>query len=156
MKQVLFGILALTLLPLAHAKDAAPLADDPVLEARMLELSEELRCLVCQNQSIADSHSDLAGDLRTEVRELIRKGKTDKEIVDHLVQRYGDFIRYRPPVKSSTFLLWFGPFILLAAGGGVLAYTLKQRRKQIVDHVLTDEERARVEMLLHNEDGIKS
>lgn len=156
MKQVLFGILALTLLPFAHAKDAAPLADDPALEARLLKLSEELRCLVCQNQSLADSHSDLAGDLRKEVREMMKQGKTDKEVVDHLVQRYGDFVRYRPPMKSSTYLLWFGPLLLLAIGGGVLVYTLKQRRKQIVDHMLTDDERARVDALLHNEDGMKS
>ena len=156
MKQVLIGILALTLLPFAHAKDAAPLPDDPALEARLLKLSEELRCLVCQNQSLADSHSDLAGDLRTEVREMMKQGKTDKEVVGHLVQRYGDFIRYRPPMKSSTYLLWFGPLLLLAIGSGVLVYTLKQRRKQIVDHMLTDDERACVDALLHNEDGMKS
>lgn len=156
MKQLLLGILALLLLPLAYAKDAVPLATDPILEARVLKLSEELRCLVCQNQSLADSHSDLAGDLRTEVRDLMHKGKSDKEVVDYLVERYGDFIRYRPPVKSSTFLLWFGPFMLLAVGGGILAYSIKQRRKHIVEHVLTKEERARVETLLHNEDGIKS
>ena len=87
---------------------------------------------------------------------MMHKGRSDKEVVDYLVQRYGDFIRYRPPVKSSTFLLWFGPFILLALGGGILAYSIKQRRKHIVDHVLTKEERARVDTLLHNEDGIKS
>ena len=156
MKQVLFGILAMTLLPFAHAKDAAPLVDDQVLETRMLKLSEELRCLVCQNQSLADSHSDLAGDLRTEVREMMKQGKTDNEIVDYLVQRYGDFIRYRPPVKASTYLLWFGPLLFLTIGGGLLVYTFKQRRKQIVDHVLTEEERARVGALFHNEDGMKS
>jgi len=156
MRQLLIGMLLLLLLPGVYAKEAAPLADDPVMEARMLKLAEELRCLVCQNQSLADSHSDLAGDMRREIRELMQQGKTDKEVVDYLVNRYGDFVRYRPPVKPSTLLLWFGPFALLAIGAGVLAYTLRQRGKQVTERGLTEEERRQVDAMLDREDKKKT
>src|SRR5512134_3812499 len=100
-------------LPLAaFGADAAPAADDPVLEARVLRIAGELRCLVCQNQTIADSHADLAQDLRRQVREMIRQGKSDAEIIDYMTARYGDFVLYRPPLKSTTALLWFGPALL--------------------------------------------
>jgi cytochrome c-type biogenesis protein CcmH len=90
------------------------MAADPAIEARLIVISEELRCLVCQNESLAGSRAELANDLREEVRKLIQEGKTDTEIKEYLVARYGDFVLYRPPVKPTTWLLWFGPFVLLA------------------------------------------
>jgi cytochrome c-type biogenesis protein CcmH len=112
---------------LAIGGEAPPVAADPVLEARVNKLSEELRCLVCQNQSLADSHAELAQDLKNEVREMLRQGMSDKQAVDFLVQRYGDFVLYRPPVKALTWLLWGGPFVLLFAG--LIALLVKLRRR---------------------------
>jgi cytochrome c-type biogenesis protein CcmH len=106
---------------------ARPLAEDPVLEARLKAMSHELRCLVCQNQTLADSDAPLAEDLRKEIRSQMREGKSDQEVIDYLVTRYGDFVRYRPPVNNSTALLWFGPFLLLLIGGFVLYRTLKKQ-----------------------------
>jgi cytochrome c-type biogenesis protein CcmH len=112
---------------LAYANDAKPLAEDPVLEARLKAMSHELRCLVCQNQTLADSDAPLAEDLRKEIRTQMREGKSDQEVIDYLVARYGDFVRYRPPVNNSTALLWFGPFLLLLIGGFVLFRVLKKQ-----------------------------
>ena len=118
------------LLPLgSQAKDAAPAADDPVLEARVLRIAAELRCLVCQNQTIADSHADLAQDLRNQVRDMLRQGKSDTEVVAFMTERYGDFVLYRPPLKGSTWLLWFGPALLLVGGLAVLVLVLRRRSK---------------------------
>jgi cytochrome c-type biogenesis protein CcmH len=129
----------LLLLPLlACAGEAQPLSEDPAAEARLKALSQELRCLVCQNQTLADSNAPLAEDLRREIRELIAKGLSDKEITDYLVARYGDFVRYRPPLKSQTVLLWAGPFLLLAAGLGTLALVLRHRKQAMKD--LPDED----------------
>ena len=97
---------------------------DPVVEQRLTKLSQELRCLVCQNETLADSRADLADDLRQEIREQIRAGKTDQEIIAFLTQRYGEFILYRPPVKPKTYLLWFGPFVLLLCGLLILFLSL--------------------------------
>jgi cytochrome c-type biogenesis protein CcmH len=108
------------------AGEARPLAEDPVLEARLKAMSHELRCLVCQNQTLSDSNAPLAEDLRKEIRAQMREGKTDQEVVDYLVARYGDFVRYRPPVNNSTALLWFGPFLILIIGGFVLYRVLKK------------------------------
>lgn len=108
------------------AGEAKPLSEDPALEARLKAMSQELRCLVCQNTTLADSSAPLAEDLRKEIRTLMRQGKSDKEVVDYLVVRYGDFVRYRPPVNNSTALLWFGPFLLLIIGGFVLFRVLKK------------------------------
>ncbi len=126
----LAALLLLLLLPLAAlSKEAAPAAEDPVLEARVLRISAELRCLVCQNQTIADSHADLAQDLRQQVREMIRQGKTDAQIVAFMTERYGDFVLYRPPMKSTTWLLWFGPALLLVGGLAVLILVLRRRSR---------------------------
>ena len=124
MKKLL--ILVLLISNFAFAGEAMPLAEDPALEARLKAMSHELRCLVCQNSTLADSSAPLAEDLRKEIRAQMRAGKSDKEVVNYLVARYGDFVRYRPPVNNSTALLWFGPFLLLIIGGFVLYRVLKK------------------------------
>jgi cytochrome c-type biogenesis protein CcmH len=139
--------------PSAWAGEARPLADDPAVEERLKHLAVELRCLVCQNQTLADSNAPLAEDLRREVREKIVQGMNDKEIIDFLVSRYGDFVLYRPPLKSTTTLLWVGPFVLLVGGGIALVVALKRRGKKVTDAVITEEEHRRVEQLLS--EGVK-
>ena len=151
MKHLIALLLVVFTLP-SYSEEIAPPANAAV-EQRMIKLSEELRCLVCQNQSLADSNAGLAVDLRREIRVMIGEGKQDKEIVDFLVQRYGDFVLYRPPVKSTTALLWFGPFVLLLVGAMALYLQLKRRRKEIVDTPLTKEERARVNAVLNAKAG---
>jgi cytochrome c-type biogenesis protein CcmH len=151
MKRLLLSAL-LSLLPFAaHAGEAKDLAEDPVVEKRMVALAENLRCLVCQNESLASSHAELAEDLRREVREMIKKGMTDQEITDFLVVRYGDFVLYEPPIKRYTMLLWFGPFALLLGGAGALYYQLRKRRQTIPDAELSPEAELRAAALL-NED----
>ncbi len=139
---------AVFLLQPASAKEAAPLAEDPVLEQRLTTIAEELRCLVCQNESLAGSRAELAQDLRREVRDLLKAGKSDQEVKDFLVSRYGDFVLYRPPVKPITYLLWVGPFLLLIAGLFALFRFLKGRTREVVDTPLSDEEKRRAEALL--------
>src|SRR5512132_1801358 len=129
-------------------KDAQPLAADPVLEERVLSLAKELRCLVCQNETLADSRADLAEDLRNQIREQMKAGKSDKEIIAFMTERYGKFILYRPPMDPTTYLLWFGPFILLLGGLLLLFRYVKQRRELIVDKPLSVDERNRAESLL--------
>jgi cytochrome c-type biogenesis protein CcmH len=119
-------IIFLLLANSAFAGEAKPLAEDPALEARLKAMSQELRCLVCQNTTLADSSAPLAEDLRKEIRVQLRAGKSDKEVIDYLVARYGDFVRYRPPVNNETALLWFGPFLLLIMGGFILFRVLKK------------------------------
>lgn len=131
-----------------YAREAAPTAADVVVEKRMVAISEELRCLVCQNESLAGSQADLAKDLRREIREQIAQGKSDKEILDFMTGRYGDFVRYRPPLKGTTFLLWFGPFLLLVAGIAALAIILRRRGKRVAEATLSAEEQKRAEALL--------
>jgi len=134
------------------AKEAQP-NEDPKIEQRMKALTEQLRCLVCQNETLADSRADLAEDLRRQIREQMKAGKSDQEILAFLTQRYGDFVLYNPPVKSTTYLLWFGPFILLIAGTGVLYRYLKHRHELIKDKPLTAEERRRAADILRDELG---
>ncbi len=110
------------------AGEAKPLADDPAIEQRMVNLASDLRCLVCQNESLAGSHAELAEDLRREIRKLMKEGKSDKEVLSYLTTRYGDFVLYRPPFKPVTYLLWLGPLLFLGIGGGVWYATLKKRR----------------------------
>ncbi|KIO48980.1 cytochrome C biogenesis protein CcmH [Nitrosospira sp. NpAV] len=150
----MFLLLVLVLaLPSSWAKEAAPVAEDPEIERRMIHLSEDLRCLVCQNESLAGSRADFANDLRREIREQMRANKSDKEIIDFLVARYGDFVLYRPPVKSTTLFLWFGPFIFLAIGAVLLVVYLKRRRRQIEDPVLSEHQREQAEALLKEGKG---
>jgi len=145
--------LALALAGNTLAKDAAPLADDPVLQARVIRIAEELRCLVCQNETIAASNADLAVDLRNQIRVQIGQGRSDAEIRDFMVQRYGDFVLYRPPLKSSTLALWLGPFVLLLVAGAVLLRQIRRRRAQIAARELTPAEAERARRLLGEENS---
>ncbi len=143
----------LCLLPaLGGAKEAVPAADDPVLEQRLMRLAKELRCLVCQNESLADSHADLADDLRNQIRDQMRAGESDEQIKAWLTQRYGDFVLYRTPVKSTTVVLWFGPFALLLAGLAGLFLYLRRRRMRVGQPGLTPEDSARARALLQEAD----
>ncbi|MBT9499402.1 cytochrome c-type biogenesis protein CcmH [Zoogloea oleivorans] len=158
MKQRLITAAAALLLalPLAHAGEATPMAEDPVVEARMVAISEELRCLVCQNESLAASHAELAEDLRREVRTLVREGKTDPEIKEYLVSRYGDFVLYRPPVKPTTWFLWFGPFVILGGAViGLIAY-LRRRAGKVVAPALSATDKAAAKALLTGQDSPNS
>ena len=147
MRKFMILLFALVLIPFsAFAREAAPVAEDPALEARVTKIAEELRCLVCQNQNIADSHAELAIDLKNQVREMLKKGMSDKDVIDFMVNRYGDFVLYRPPVKGTTWLLWFGPFILLAGGLGFLFMRLRRRQGQEV--TISEADRAIAEALL--------
>ncbi len=147
MKQ-LFLVASLSLMSLlVLAGEAQPMAQDPKVEARLVVIAEELRCLVCQNESLSSSHAELAEDLRREVRKLIRENKTDAEIKTYLVERYGDFVLYKPPLKPLTWPLWFGPFLLLVlAIGGFWRYL--RLRRQLTPHHLNAAERAQAEQLL--------
>jgi cytochrome c-type biogenesis protein CcmH len=131
----------------ALAKDAAPMGD-PKVEARLAVLAETLRCLVCQNQTLADSNAELAEDLRNEIRAQIRQNKSDDEIRAYLVARYGDFVLYKPPLKATTWLLWLGPFALLGAGGVIAVIVVLRRKAKTQPKALTPEARARIEAAL--------
>ena len=125
---------------------ACAAAQDPALERRVTNLAHELRCLVCQNQTIADSSAPLAVDLRNQIREQLAAGKSERDVVDFMVERYGDFVLYRPPLKASTVLLWTGPFAFLIIGFYLLIRVL--RRRQVPEPRLSDAERARAAKLL--------
>ena len=122
------------------AKEATPVAADPALEARVTAITTELRCLVCQNQTIADSHSGLAEDLRSQVREQLRTGASDAQVLQFMTDRYGDFVLYRPPWKASTVLLWIGPTALLVVGLGALVLVLRRRAKLAPDRFEPDDD----------------
>jgi len=138
------------------AKEAVPLAEDPELEKKVNEITSELRCLVCQNQTIADSHAGLAIDLKNQVREMVREGKTQKDINEYMVARYGDFVRYRPPMEPKTYLLWVGPFLLLVGGILLLMFNLKKRKAVVADTPLSEEEHQKLESLLHTKKNSSS
>src|ERR1041385_4448264 len=147
----LLALLLLCLLSsfaMAQVQEEEVPSDDPVIEQRLTNLSKELRCLQCQNQTLADSPAGLAADLRREIRVQMKAGKSDQEVIAFLTQRYGDFILYKPRVTFTTYLLWFGPFILLLGGLYVLFHYIKQRRDSFVETPLTAEERRRAEELL--------
>ncbi len=116
----------------AVAREAAPIVDDPALEARVMAIAEELRCLVCQNETIAASHAGLAVDLRAQIRERLAAGESAEQIRSFMVERYGNFVLYRPPLEPATWLLWIGPFVLLLAGFGVFAWLVQRRRRDAV------------------------
>jgi cytochrome c-type biogenesis protein CcmH len=150
MRNVLLFCAALLVAPPLHAKQAVPAIDDPVAEKRAVTLEEQLRCLVCQNETIAASQADLAKDLRKEIREQIKAGRTDDQIKQYLVDRYGDFVLYKPPLKATTVLLWVGPFALLVGGVIALFVYLRRRRARVERAPLSDEQRSRAEALLAN------
>ena len=143
-------ILLISLLPaISHAGEAKDMAEDPVLEQRMVHLAQNLRCLVCQNESLASSRADLAKDLRQEVREKMKQGMTDQQIIDFLVSKYGDFVLFDPPMKTDTILLWYGPFALLLIGLVRLAYQLRKRKNAVPEVRLSAEEAQRAADLLN-------
>ena len=137
----------------AFAREAPPAAEDPVLEKKMLRIAAELRCLVCQNQTIADSNADLAVDLREQVRRMLKQGQSEEQIVRYMTDRYGDFVLYRPPMKATTLFLWFGPLLLLVIGIGALFYRLSRRRGAVAPAELSETERARAAALLGTKDA---
>ncbi len=124
------------------------MAADEQVEQRLISISEEMRCLVCQNESLAGSHAELAEDLRREIREQIKQGKSNEDIMTFMVSRYGDFVRYRPPLKATTLLLWFGPGLLLVIGIVVLLIYLRRRNARLVEVNLTPDEQHKVDLLL--------
>jgi cytochrome c-type biogenesis protein CcmH len=130
------------------AGDAVPTVADPVTNKRAVHLAEQLRCLVCQNQSIADSNAELAVDLRRQINEQIAQGRSDSEIVDFMVQRYGEFVLYRPPFNAVTLLLWLGPVLLFAGGLAALIYNVRRRRAQRDEQPLTVAQQKQAERLL--------
>ena len=125
---------------------ATALAQDPALERRVTNLAHEMRCLVCQNQTIAESNAPLAVDLRNQIREQLAAGKSERDVVDFMVARYGDFVLYRPPLKATTLVLWVGPFVFLIAGFYFLARFL--RRRDVSVPRLSADDRARAAKLL--------
>ena len=155
MKKILIPLMWL-LSSLALAQTAQPTTADPVSNKRAVALSEELRCLVCQNQSIADSNAELAVDLRRQIREQIAQGHSDQQIVDYMVERYGDFVLYRPPLKATTLVLWMGPPLLFFLGLWLLLLYLRQRRSHTEVQPLSSEDRARAAALLGDQQGKQS
>jgi cytochrome c-type biogenesis protein CcmH len=150
-RAVLLGVWLLAAVG-AAAQQAVPRAEDPALEAEVQRIAHELRCLVCQNETIAASNADLAVDLRAQIRSQLRAGRSEREILAYMVERYGDFVLYRPPVKPTTWLLWGGPFVLLLAMVLWLRHTLRQRRQQVAAAArpLTEDERRRARALLES------
>ena len=152
MRRALVGFLAALVCLMAGnpllAKEAAPLAQDEATEKRLVAISSELRCLVCQNESLSGSNAELAHDLRREIRAQIKDGKTDGEIRDFMVSRYGDFVLYRPPLKATTLLLWFGPGLLFVGGLLALIRYLRRRNSAIKDAPLSAQEQAELDRLL--------
>jgi cytochrome c-type biogenesis protein CcmH len=122
------------------------LAQDPEMEKRVTALATELRCLVCQNQTLADSNAPLAVDLRNQIREQLKSGKSEQDVIDFMVARYGDFVLYRPPFKATTIALWAGPFVFLVLGAWLLVRLL--RRRTAPERELSEAERARAAKLL--------
>lgn len=154
MRKFLTVILLAASISLAQAGQAPAVASDPVLEAKVQSLSEVLRCLVCQNQNLADSHADLAIDLKNQVRDMLRQGRSEKEVVDYMVERYGDFVLYSPPLKSTTWLLWGGPFGLFVGGLVALYFKLKRRRERLAEP-LSAEEQVVASRLLRGDFGVQ-
>ena len=146
---VLVFLLFLLIPMTGWSKEAIPVAENPEIEKRMLALTENLRCLVCQNETIADSRADFSNDIRREIREQIKANKTDPEIIQFLVDRYGDFVLYNPPMKATTILLWFGPAALLVFGLVSLIVYLRRRRAQIEEVPLSQAQLEKAEALLN-------
>jgi len=140
----------------SHAQSAKPVAEDPALEKKVITLSNELRCLVCQNQTIADSNAELAVDLRNQVRKQLSEGKSDREILDYMVQRYGEFVLYRPPLSYKTILLWAGPFALLLIAMFILIQQIRLRHKRLASEEFDQTDLSRARKLLDSSSGDRS
>ena len=138
------------------AQEARPVAADPALEKKVITLSNELRCLVCQNQTIADSNAELAVDLRNQVRKQLSEGKSDREILDYMVQRYGEFVLYRPPLSYKTILLWAGPFALLLIAMFILVQQIRLRHKRLSSEEFDQTDLSRARKLLDSSSGDRS
>ena len=145
----------LVLAPLAGSRAVEPseILDDPALEARARDISKGLRCLVCQNQSIDDSNADLARDLRVLVRERLTAGESNRQVIAFVTARYGDYVLLEPPLKPTTYLLWFGPAAILLAGGAAVIMFLRRRTRLAMSGSapLSDDERRRIERLLDDD-----
>lgn len=151
-----FYILLMCLLPtFAQAGQAKDIADDPVLEARMIKLAEKVRCLVCQSEPVSTSHSDWSNDVRAIMREKMKAGATDQEIMDMLVERFGKSVLFDPPVDKETMPLWAAPFALLLIGGSLLAYQLRKRRGLVVEAQLSAQDAERAAQLLNESESNK-
>ena len=146
--KVFFSTLLLCLSLTSYAKVAPNTSADPVLEARMMVIAEELRCLVCQNETIAASHADLAVDLKNQIRIKLNEGQSQKQILDFMVDRYGDFVLYRPPLKTTTVLLWLGPFLMLALAVLMMVLNIRRRRRSAQPAALSDADTAKARQLL--------
>lgn len=153
---VILASLAFSQANSVFAQDAKPVAQDPVLEKKVLALSNELRCLVCQNQTIADSNAELAVDLRNQVRKQISEGKSDQEILSYMVERYGDFVLYRPPFNYKTILLWAGPFLLLLIAMLILVQQIRARHKHLAAEEFDQTDLTRARKLLDSPSGDRS
>jgi cytochrome c-type biogenesis protein CcmH len=138
------------------AQESRPVAADPALEKKVITLSNELRCLVCQNQTIADSNAELAVDLRNQVRKQLSEGKSDREILDYMVQRYGEFVLYRPPLSYKTILLWAGPFALLLIAMFILIQQIRLRHKRLASEEFDQTDLSRARKLLDSSSGDRS
>lgn len=132
----------------AQSNTASPVSDNPALEKRVLEISNELRCLVCQNQTIADSNADLAVDLKNQVRKQLSEGRSKEEILKYMTERYGDFVLYKPPLNATTVLLWIGPFLLMLLGLVLLIHQIKQRKQALSQETFSAQDIERARQLL--------
>ena len=148
MFKYLFIVLLVAVGAIAQAKVAPNTSADPALEARMMVIAEELRCLVCQNETIAASHADLAIDLKNQIRLKLTQGQSQQQILDFMVERYGDFVLYRPPLKTTTVLLWLGPFVLLVIAALMLVINVRRRRLAAQPAALSDADAAKARALL--------
>ena len=151
MKRLILALLIVLASPV-FAEEAKPVGGDPAIEQRMDNLTQNLRCLVCQNESLAASHAELAEDLRKDIRKQMKMGKTDKQVVQYLTDRYGDFVLYKPPLRSYTILLWFGPALFLLLGMGIWYFTLRKRRSiQAGDQASAEAMKQAADLLARND-----
>lgn len=153
---ILLSLLLLAHSPFLASEEASLLADDPVLEERVKAISYELRCLVCQNQTIADSNAGLAIDLRNQVRDMLKRGMSDTDIREFMVARYGDFVLYNPPVKNTTVLLWLGPLLMLVIAGVLAIRVIRSRSKSSASQDLADADINRARVMLSESDEKRS
>ena len=152
MKYLLIALVFL-LPTFAHAGEARDIAEDPILERRMINLAEKVRCLVCQSEAVSSSHSDWSNDVRQIMRDKMKAGASDQEILDMLVERFGKSVLFDPPVDKETMPLWLAPFVLLLFGCSVLFYQLRKRRETVQESILTPEAQQRAAALLNEEDN---